>query len=371
MSNYQIKVITDGIEQGELQFAKNRKVKWVLNDWGDLSFECDVIPDSLFELNLIDNSSEIRLYKNNMCVWSGAVLAIDDNSSTLKKSLKITAKEIGYFLKDRYATATYTNQEESSIAWDLINQTQNNTLGLYNLNHTSFGITQGILENWQMRDRTYLNDEIAKSLKQITEVIVGGDFEITPTLTKSSLKVFSHYQQKGVQKDVKFDVDDGSISDVKRTIDNRNIANYIIGIGNGITSLATDSNLMRIAKYKIRQLIYTNKDISVQSTLDQAVQGILEQRQAPLVSYDFTINQNPQIGSFDVGDYVRFRASLESMGGRFEVDAYQRVFEVALDIADDNSEKLALKVGEFKPFKQNSIVDILKNQSNRVAVLEK
>jgi hypothetical protein len=371
MPNYQIKVVTDGIEQGELQFAKNRKAKWVLNDWGDLSFDCDVLDRSLFELNLIENSSEIRLYKDNVCKWNGALLSIDDNSSTLKKSLKITAKEIGYFLKDRYTTATYTNQQESFIAWDLINQTQINTLGLYNSNHTSFGITQGTLDTWQLRDRTYVNDEIAKSLKQLTEVINGGDFEITPTLTKSTLKVFSHYKQKGMQKDVKFDVDDGSISNVKRTIDNRNIANYIIGIGNGITSLATDSDLERVAKYKLRQFIYTNKDISVQSTLDEAVQGILAERQAPLITYDFTIDQNPQIGAYDVGDYIRFRASLESTGGRFEVDANQRIFEVALNIGDDNSEKVALKVGEFKPFKQNNIVDIMKSQANRVAILEK
>ena len=371
MANYQIKVVTNGVEQGELQFAKNRKAKWILNDWGDLSFDCDVIPSSLFELNLIENSSEIRLYRDGVICWNGAILEIADDSSVIKKGVKITAKEIGYFLKDRYATGTYTNQQESSIAWDLINQSQLDTLGLYNSNHTSFGITQGTLDTWQLRDRTYLNDDISKSLKQLTEVINGGDFELTPTLTKPTLKVFSHYQTKGLQKEVKFDMADGSISNVKRKIDNRNIANYIMGIGNGITSLATDSDLTRVAKYKVRQLIYTNKDISVQATLDEAVQGILEQRQAPLTTYDFNIDRNPQLGLFDVGDYVRFRAALDATGGRFEVDAFQRVFEIGLDIGDDNSEKVALKVGEFKPFKQNNIIDIMKSQANRVSILEK
>jgi len=371
MANYQIKVVTNGTEQGELQFAKGRKVKWILNDWGDLSFMCDVIPSSLFELNLIENSSEIRLYRDGVCVWNGAILEISDDVSTSKKQVKVTCKELGYFLKDRFTSNTYTNQQESQIAWDIIDTSQTDTLGLYDSSHISFGFTQGTLEAFQLRDRTYNNDDISKTLKQLTEVINGGDFEITPTLTKPTLKVFSHYQTKGMQKDVKFDVDDGSISNVKRKIDNRNIANYITGIGNGIASLATDSDLTRVAKYKVRQFIYTNKDISVQSTLDEAVQGILLERQAPLITYDFEVSRNAQLTSYDVGDYVRFRASLESTGGRFEVDAFQRVFEVNLDIRDDNTEKAKLTVGEFKPFKQNNIVDIMKSQANRVATLEK
>lgn len=373
MANWDLRVVTNGVESGSLIRAKSRKLSYKLNDFGDLSFSVPITSDyDNFELNLIEDSSEIRAYMNEQPVWAGAVTDITDDISVRQKSVKISCKELGYFLKDRYITDALGPIQESAIAWYLINKTQTDTLsGLFTSAHTSFGITQGTLENFQLRERTYENDEISKSLKQLTDVINGGDWELTPTLKKPSLKQFSWYAERGGQVDVKFDMEDGSIEKVVRKIDMKNIANYIIGIGAGISTVRYDNDFTRVERYKVRQFVYTNKDISILSTLNEHCDGILAERKQPLITYDFTITNNTQLGSYDVGDWVRFRASLADTGGRFEVDAIQRVFEIQVDIADDDTEKVKLTVGQFKPYKQNNLVGILKNQENRLSVVEK
>lgn len=95
---------------------------------------------------------------------------------------------LGYF-KRRYITKTYSNTDAGSIAWDIINTAQTEAYG-------NIGITQGTIEATKNRDRTYNDDEVARSIIALSNSNLkdGFEFEITND------KVLTIKQRIGVDK---------------------------------------------------------------------------------------------------------------------------------------------------------------------------
>lgn len=369
---YEFRTVNDGLEVGLITRATDRRFGYILNDIGSCSFKVPISSkDDNYELNLLDQSSEIRIYKDTRMIWSGVVVHMSDAVGNRNMECKVECKESGFLLKDRYITTNFSNLEGSLIAWDLIQLTQSDLLGVFLDDQVDFGFKIGYLENFKLRNRTYKTDEILKSLKQLTEVIDGGDMEITPTLTKSTNRLFSWYQKRGAITEVKFDFEDNSIASVVRDIDRTSIANYIIGSGNGVSTIKYDTDLDRLKQYKVRQMLYSNKDISVQNTLDEYCEGILNQRKQAQINYTFTTFNQGHLGTFDVGDEVRFRVTKDFTGGRFEVDDYYRVFEIQVSLSDDDLESVKLVVGKYPPNKQGNIQGIIKNTQSRIQTIEK
>jgi hypothetical protein len=360
---------------GEVQAEITKRLKpsfgWKYNDLGSLSF---VIPISISgeneALQYLSESSEIWIKENGILCWAGVVTNIQDDIDESIKQVKIDAKECGVLLKDRFVSATFGSIQEAQIAFGLINQTQIDTLGIFTPDQVNLGFTAGTLENNITRDRTFANDEILKSLIAMTEVINGGDFEITPTLTKSSYKVFSWYKSRGSDNNVKFDTEDGSIIKVSRKQDMTQIANYILGSGTGITSIASD--LTSASNYKVRQFPYDNKDVVLQPTLDSYTQGLVEKKANPINEYEFTIlDKNNLIGQFDIGDYVTFKVDSSFTGGRWSLNQKLRVWEIQINIDDNDVVTTKLTVGEYSPSRTNSIQGIVRNIAERLRILEK
>ena len=88
---------------------------------------------------------------------------------------------------NRYTDAVveYASTDAGEIAWDLIDNSQNQTNG-------DLGITKGIIETTQNRDRTYYNQNIMEAIVNLSNVIGGFDFEFTHN------KVFNVYAVKGL-----------------------------------------------------------------------------------------------------------------------------------------------------------------------------
>ncbi len=84
---------------------------------------------------------------------------------------------LGYFRK-RYITKTYTNTDAGSIAWDLISTAQSQSYG-------NIGIVQGTIQSTKNRDRTYVDDEIAKSIIALSNSNLKDGFEFEITNDKS------------------------------------------------------------------------------------------------------------------------------------------------------------------------------------------
>ena len=368
---YTFYVVNNGEIQAEITKRSKPTFGWKYNDLADCSF---TIPISISEENeallYLSESSEIWIKDDGVLKWAGVVTSLQDDIGESIKEVKVNAKECGILLKDRFVSATYGATQEAQIAFGLINQTQTDTLGIFTPDQVNLGFTAGTLENNVTRDRTFANDEVLKSLIAMTEVINGGDFEITPTLTKPSYKVFSWYKSRGNDSNIKFDTEDGSIIKVARKQDMTQIANYILGSGTGITSVASDS--ISASKYKVRQFPYDNKDVVLQPTLDSYTQGLVEKKANPINDYEFSIlDINNLVGQFDIGDYVTFKVDSSFTGGRWSLNQKLRVWEIQISIDDNDVVTTKLTVGEYPPSRTNSIQGIVRNIAERLRILEK
>lgn len=207
---------------------------------------------------------------------------------------------LGYF-KRRYITKTYTNTDAGSIAWDLINTAQLETYG-------NIGITQGIIQTTKNRDRTYTNDEVAKSIIALSNSNLkdGFEFEITND------KVFTVKSRIGTDKPY-------------IVLDERNIESWNIDflISTSLTNKVTlkgegygDSQLTVIReasniykdKWYLLENIISDVNVKEQTTLQDKGDKYLEKYQDVNKTFSLTtVPVNYSIFDFDVGDGVKVK----------------------------------------------------------------
>lgn len=235
------------------------------------------------------------------------------------------------------STWYYSNTDAGSIAWGLINESQNETNG-------DFGITQGNIQTSVNRDRKeYDYDNIRDAIIALSEVENGFDFEITPE------KVFNVYYPKiGQSKpDVVFTFP-GNIRSLSFGRDGGLMGNQIIAVGSGFgddrTQQIVDDTVLQSA-YNLRQRVITRNNVQTEATLLEHANEELRVRKSfldiPVVELDGNID--PQFGSYDIGDEVEIDIS-EQLEIFSPVNGKFRIEEIRLTVDSNGQEivKLAL-----------------------------
>jgi hypothetical protein len=322
----------------KLSFKRNQADTIELDfDLDNISNYCKLINSTIWDLFIV-NSSEIRIYRDTKLITAGQICYAYPSISGDTRKLKV--KAVGWFdlLSYRYTgeTKEFSSEDAGDIAWTLINESQQQTNG-------DFGFTEGIIQPSKNRDRSYSYKNIKDAIVQLSEVIDGFDFEITPD------KVFNVYYPKiGTKRDDLVFTYPGNIQNISFERDGTKMSNKVIGIGagtgiNATRSLSEDTTSQSI--YQLREKVIQLPDISNQDTLEQHTDSETLIRGAYLDLPDILLDGNidPKFGEYNVGDEIKIQIT-EYEEAFEKVKGWWRIEAIDLDIDENNHEDVRLRV---------------------------
>lgn len=156
--------------------ARNLQFEVMLNKPGGFRFELPLVHDSVQRSTLREGLHEAWIYRDGVLVRCGPIWNV--NVSRRDNNIKIDGESLESYLDLRRidADVTYTTLDQSLIAWDMINDSQNQTGG-------GLGITQGLLETGVSRSLGFKRHEgktVYDAISDMAEMDTGFDWWITP-----------------------------------------------------------------------------------------------------------------------------------------------------------------------------------------------
>jgi hypothetical protein len=282
------------------------------------------------------------IYRASKLIWAGVIWEITEDAQDDEGTVNVQCTEIFHILSEkRYTSNTYTSTDAGQIAWGLINTTQGLTGG-------NLGITQGTIEGTQNRDRAYLDEKIGEKIIQLTEVINGFDFLITPSIKNNTLGVFNVSAKIGTTlTSFRLEYGEGLKNNIqswsrKRTLSD--MFNSVIVEGEGLgdarlTSTETDTAL--ITAIGLLEGRIQEKSVNQQTTLDTRADEFIRVRKTEQPLYDITVNNAyDDFGKYDVGDIVPVRIKY----GYIDMNSTMRIYGIDVRISDAGEEVIKLTI---------------------------
>jgi len=351
MIEYTIKVKNqNGDFVGEFETFRGLKFSKNLNSFGTCSFEIP-LEDDKAGLLVVPRRYCIYIYRRENkayegdLVWAGEqFLRYAHLKPDNENWLEVYSYDWFEQLYHRFTAqmVQYDQIDAGQIAWDLINDTQNDSSG-----HGGLGITAGTIATTMKRDRTYYNQNIGEAIVNLANVISGFDFEITND------KKFNVYPVKGTDKseDVIFELG-MNVKEMDIKEDFVNPANRAIILGE-----ATDeTDLQRVEMenedfmhtYGLRESLLSEMDIVDLATLEDRGDALLRKYQLPLMTLTMNILESsaPNVTDFALGDLIRVVAQK----GFYDINKDYRVFGYEVSLGDKNEEALKLTLGDFTSY---------------------
>ena len=322
--------------------ATNRSYSYQLNRAGKASFTLPITSDRLATFPIYLGVTRLLIYRENVLIWAGVVWEVEENATIDEGTVNIQCIEIFHILSEkRYTSNTYTNTDAGQIAWGIINTTQGLTGG-------NLGLTQGTIQTTQNRDRTYLDEKIGEKIIQLTEVINGFDFVITPSIKINTLGEFNVYSKRGSTiTDFRLEYGDKLKNNIqswsrKRTLSDIYNSVVIEGEGYGdiaLKSIQTDPSMINavgLLEGRVQE-----KSINQQITLDSKGQEFIRVRKTEQPIYDLTLNNAyDDFGKYDIGDIV----TVKIQTGYVNINTTMRIYGIDVRVADSGEEQIKLTV---------------------------
>jgi hypothetical protein len=319
----------------------NRQYSYQLNRAGKASFTLPITAERLQRFDIFLGVTRLLIYRENALIWAGVVWEVNEGASD-EGDVTIQCTEIFHILSEkRYTSNTYTATDAGTIAWGLINTTQGLTGG-------NLGITQGVLQTTQNRDRQYFDESIGEKIIQLTEVINGFDFLITPSIKINTLGVFNVYAKRGSTiTDFRLEYGEGLKNNIqswsrKRTLSD--MFNSIVVEGQGLgdarlTSTESDTALITaVGRLEGRK---QEKSITEQATLDQKADEYIRVHKTEQPIYDITLNNAyNDFGKYDVGDIVPIRIKY----GYVDINTTMRIYGIDVRVSNAGEESIKLTI---------------------------
>jgi len=334
--------------------AGKKSIKLGLNKSGEASFTYNLEElDNLADKLSLTVDSLIGLGRNSLvCVrghgadeetyFAGQIISMTKLLNA--DSTEVEIKAMGYFwlLGTRIVGLTeelnYVTTDAGSIAWSLINVVQSETYG-------DFGITQGSIQTSVNRTIGFNRKTVKEAIEELAVTDNGFDFEITEN------KVFNvFYPIKGSDKSnsVIFRYPSNHVIEVQEIRDAADLANSVLAIGSGFgleeISAARDA-VSSQEIYVKREKILPIKDMNNATVLgDMADEYVNQYGQIiPFYKIEFINSDSftPKLSDFGLGDYIKLIIELDY----YQVDQSLRVFEISINIDDNDLETVYLTVG--------------------------
>jgi hypothetical protein len=245
------------------------------------------------------------------------------------------------------ATLTYTAVDQAEIAWSMINYTQGKAGG-------NLGISKGWVgtsPTGQPRDRTYeAGDSIGERIQELSEVIDGYDWDITPT-SASALRLDVWSPERGSDRGVVL-IHGGLAAQVQREVNPSDYANALRYTGASDPATTPDeSEATDLAQPDVfpqgRWDAAFGDDGLTQDGLDDRAAWQLAQSQVVTPVYTVRLTR----GSWDGPDHIWLGDTVRLVvrSGRLAVDAALRVHEVEIALDGDGGENITLTLGGPRP----------------------
>jgi hypothetical protein len=319
----------------------NRQYSYQLNRAGKASFTVPITAERLQRFDIYLGVTRLLIYRENDLIWAGVVWEIQEGASD-DGDVTIQCTEIFHILSEkRYTSNNYTATDAGTIAWGLINTTQGLTGG-------NLGLTQGTIETTQNRDRAYFDESVGEKIIQLTEVINGFDFLITPSIKVNTLGVFNVYAKRGSTiTDFRLEYGEGLKNNIqswsrKKTLSD--MFNSIIVEGQGLgdarlTSTQTDNVLINaVGLLEGRK---QDKSVTKQDTLNQKADEYIRVHKTEQPIYDITLNNAyNDFGKYDVGDIVPIRIKY----GYVDINTTMRIYGIDVRVSDAGEESIKLTI---------------------------
>jgi hypothetical protein len=296
----------------------------------------------------VDSINEIAtdylVYRNEEFLFRGRIHYGQDNLGQKKHTVNFSAIDYRGLLDRRiiWNDLTYTNIDQSQIAWNLIAHSQTRPGG-------TLGITRGSGQSTgRLRTRPYERGQnVGTLIQQLSEVIDGFEYEVSPEL---EFNLF--YPQRGSEKDFVLDYG-GTVSNISRTVSSADFANVIGGSGdsgdpdtaNPWYGLAAGNITTAPEGRWEKQIGYP--DVRLQDTVQEKVEADLVRYGTIRPSYVLTLRPGYWNGKSDlwIGDSAR----LVIKSGRLNVNDIVRVHEVDIKLDENNEETVAITVNAPEP----------------------
>lgn len=322
--------------------ALNRSYSYQLNRAGKASFSLPLTTERLQRFPLYIGVTRLLIYRADKLIWAGVIWEITEDAQDDEGTVNVQCTEIFHILSEkRYTSNTYTSTDAGQIAWGLINTTQGLTGG-------NLGLTQGTIQATQNRDRTYFDEKIGEKIIQLTEVINGFDFEITPSVKVNTLGVFNVYSKRGSTLNTfRLEYGEGLKNNIqswsrKRTLSD--IYNSVIVEGEGYGDIAlksTQTDNSMITAVGLLEGRVQEKSINQQTTLDTKAQEFIRVRKTEQFIYDITLNNAyNDFGKYDIGDIIPVKIKY----GYLDINTTMRIYGIDVRVSDSGEEVIKLTV---------------------------
>lgn len=322
--------------------ALNRSYSYQLNRAGKASFSLPLTTERLQRFPLYIGVTRLLIYRADKLIWAGVIWEITEDAQDDEGTVNVQCTEIFHILSEkRYTSNSYTNTDAGQIAWGLINTTQG-------LSGGNLGITQGTIQATQNRDRTYLDEKIGEKIIQLTEVINGFDFEITPSIKVNTLGVFNVYSKRGsVINTFRLEYGEGLRNNIqswsrKRTLSDMYNSVIVEGEGYGDIALkSTQTDNSMITAVGLLEGRVQEKSVNQQTTLDTKAQEFIRVRKTEQFIYDITLNNAyNDFGKYDIGDIVPVKIKY----GYLDINTTMRIYGIDVRVSDAGEEVIKLTV---------------------------
>ncbi|GGV34277.1 hypothetical protein GCM10010182_67720 [Actinomadura cremea] len=339
--------------------ASSRRYTARLNEGSDLSFSIDgrhaqaaAIGELTTDVHLLWTSPAGLTRVLDRC----RVGPTRDDVSEDAHRVEVTCLDYRAVLERRILysgdTLTYSSTDQAEVAWALIDTTQQRAAGAL-----------GIAKGWTgtaptgiTRDRTYeASDSIGQRIQELSEVIDGFDWDITP-VSASGLRLDVWYPQRGADRGVVL-ILGGLAATVNREVNPGDYANalrYSGATGDeetpGPTPVELEAPLLDQAVDWPQgrwDAAHGDDGLVTQAALNARAAWQLAQSQVITPVYTVRLVR----GGWDGPDHIWLGDTVRLIvpSGRLQVDSSLRVHEVQIDIDEDGGETVTLSLGGPRP----------------------
>jgi hypothetical protein len=306
---------------------------------GFLAFSCTtskIVDDVKNRLLHLDTSpTEVWLYRNGVLVSAGFISTFQIQGPTLSVTAPGLLGYLSYMAV--HADLTYTATDQALIAAGLVNQWQNLAYGHYGID------TSGITTTGVTRDRTYLAAEqhlVDRRLAELGAAANGFDHWVDPATR--DLKLASPARGADLTDSVILDGRNITDANIAASVAAGDLASEAYGLGGDgetvVTSLASNTTLR--STWGRAAVMESFDGVTVQATLDQHTQALLEARDQALFLPGPGLHpvDGASVDDFGVGDTItyEFDAGLGVQSGAFRVAARM------VSIDEDGAESMAV-----------------------------
>lgn len=296
----------DPIEWSSIKYSNELSKPQTL----DVTCLIDSVPETILQRLRAPHElpTELHLLRDGRKVFTGPLRGGRPGA----KTLTLVAHGVLSYLQEMYVTAdqVFSQVDQFGIVAALVDQWQAQEYG-------NFGVdTSGVGVSGQLRDATYLRDELHEVGQRVAEL--GGrrngfDLEVDPVTRRLQL----WNPLKGVDRStgedaVVFDERNITSSGVMFSVAAGDVASEAFGTGTstgGAGNLySAQVNLELRARYGRRGVTGTWSSVSEQPTLDAHVQGLLDARAETLwvPSPNLRVTPDADLSAYAVGDWVAF-----------------------------------------------------------------